>query len=56
MPISKIAHILSLHSVPFFVRNGRIYADTMQAFTALFAEVEDLTDYTPAELRAWLGY
>lgn len=56
MPIAKIAHILDTHSVPYFIKNGRIYADIMVAFSALFEGVEDLTDWTRSQIYAWLGY
>ena len=56
MPIEEIARILDAHSVPYFIKDGRIYADSMIAFTALFEEVEDVTDYTRSQLYAWLGY
>lgn len=56
MSIIKIQSILNDHGVPNFIADGRIYADSMVAFTALFEEVEDLTDYTRADLYAWLGY
>jgi len=56
MKIECIAKILDLHSVPHFTKDGRIYADSMQAFTELFEEVEDLTDFSRSELYSWLGY
>jgi hypothetical protein len=56
MPIAKIANILDAHSVPYFIKNGRIYADTMVAFSALFESVEDLTGWTRSQIYAWLGY
>lgn len=56
MTISKIRSILDAHGVPCFISGGRIYADSMIACTALFECVEDLTDYTRAQLYAWLGY
>ena len=56
MSISKIQSILDSHGVPSFISAGRIFADSMGAFTAPFEEIEDLTDYSRAELFAWLGY
>ncbi len=56
MPIKKIAHILDLHCVPYFIEDDHIYADSMIAFAAIFEEVEDLTNYTLVQLRSWLGY
>ncbi len=56
MTPKQIAKILDLHSIPHYTKDGRIYADAMTAGTALFEEVEDLTDYTRSQLYAWLGY
>lgn len=56
MKIQRIAQILTAHNVPFVVKGGRIYADTMEAFTQPFEHVEDLTNYTREDLFAWLGY
>lgn len=56
MSIIKIQTILDAHGVPNFIAAGRIFADSTGAFTAPFEEIEDLTDYTRAELFAWLGY
>lgn len=56
MSINSIAKILTAHSVPYFVSGARIYADSMEAFTAPFEKIEDLTGYTRSELYAWLGY
>lgn len=56
MSIIKIQAVLDAHGVPNFIAAGRIFADSMGAFTAPFEEIEDLTDYSRAELFAWLGY
>ena len=56
MTLAKIQAILDDHGVPNFIAAGRIFADSMVAFTAPFEEIEDLTDYSRAELFAWLGY
>jgi len=56
MSIIKIQTILDAHGMPNFIAAGRIFADSMGAFTAPFEEIEDLTDYSRAELFAWLGY
>ena len=56
MPVAKIANILEQHSVPYFIKDDHIYADSMVAFSKLFEEVIDLTCYTRRELYAWLGY
>ena len=54
MKIARIAKILESHSIPYRIEGGRIYADSMEAFAP--TEYIDLTDYTGAELYAWLGY
>lgn len=56
MKIENIAKILDLHSVPYCIQGGRIYADSMIAFTSLFDEAVDVTDCTRNELYSWLGY
>lgn len=56
MNIERIAEILTLHSVPYRIEGGRIYADTMAAGSDPFEETADLTDYTCSQLYAWLGY
>lgn len=56
MAIVKITAILDRHGVPYLVRDSRILADSMEAQTALFSELIDLTDTTPAQLLEWLGY
>ena len=56
MTTTKIQSILDSHGVPNFIAAGRIFADSMGAFTAPFEEIEDVTDFTRAELYAWLGY
>lgn len=52
----RIARILRAHNVPHYIRNGRIYADTMESFKRRFESVDDLTGYTQDELKNWLGY
>lgn len=56
MTIKKIAAILEAHNVPYKTENGRIYADSMIAFSPLFSETVDVTEYTKDQLYAWLGY
>ena len=56
MEITKIARILEQHCIPYFVKGNRIYADSMRAFSELFEETVDLTDYTCSQIYAWLGY
>ena len=56
MSNAEIISILEQHSVPYFIKDHRIYADSMVAFSQLFETVVDLTDYTHSQLYAWLGY
>ncbi|MBQ3215563.1 MAG: hypothetical protein IJB11_05530 [Oscillospiraceae bacterium] len=56
MSIQRIAEILTLHSIPYRIEEGHIYADTMSAGSGLLEEVEDLTGYRYHQLMAWLGY
>ncbi|MGM9549825.1 MAG: hypothetical protein ACI3V5_08270 [Faecousia sp.] len=56
MKIERIAKILDAHCIPYFVRDCRIFADSMEAFPEDFEHVVDLTDYTHYELYSWLGY
>ena len=51
-----IITILKQHSVPYMIQDGRILADSMQAFTPVFFETVDVTDWTLKKLLAWLGY
>lgn len=56
MSIPSIAKILDSHSVPYFINNGHIYADSMVAFSALFDEVVEMTCWSCDEIYSWLGY
>ena len=56
MTITQISKILDLHSVPYFIENGRIYADSMNSLVLLWDQVIDLTNYTRRQLLDWLGY
>ena len=56
MALNQIARILDRHGIPYYIERGRIFADTGEAFSDLFAEVADLTGYTVGQLVAWLGY
>jgi hypothetical protein len=56
MSIKTIAAILNQHNIPYKIENGRIYADSMQAFTPLFSKTVDVTNYTKGRLYSWLGY
>ena len=56
MTEKHITRILDQHSVPYMISDGRILADSMIAFTELFEETVDVTEYTKGQLYAWLGY
>ena len=56
MTIETITNILKRHYIPYQIKNGRVLADSMIAFTPLFSETVDLTNYTKNQLYAWLGY
>ena len=56
MTEKQIINILENHSIPYMIRDNRILADSMQAFTPLFFETVDVTGWTAKKLLAWLGY
>lgn len=56
MSSKNIRTLLKSHSIPFYERGGRIYADSMISGTELFEIVEDVTEWTRGELLGWLGY
>ena len=56
MTNQTIKQILKNHSIPYYERNGDIYADSMIAGTALFEHVENVTLWTRTQLFQWLGY
>lgn len=56
MAKNYICRVLEMHSVPYFEKDGRIFADSMLADAELFEEVEDVTDWSKSELYCWLGY
>lgn len=56
MSIKKIAAILEDHGIPYKIEGDRIIADSMIAFTPLFSETVDVTNYTLSQLKNWLGY
>ena len=56
MDIFKISEILKSHSIPFYIDNGRIIADSMESGTESFEKTVDLTDFTLHDLYDWLGY
>jgi len=51
-----IARVLKAHNIPYYIKSGHIYADTMEAHTGRFEHVEDLTGYSLKALQGWLGY
>ena len=56
MTEKQITTILKQHSVPYMIQNGRMLADSMEAFTPVFSETVDVTNYTMRQLLNWLGY
>lgn len=56
MDNQRIAQILQAHGVPHYTNGGRIYADSMEAYTALYSITVDMTGWTAAKLYNWLGY
>ena len=56
MGIKTITAILDDHGVPYLIQDGRVLADSMIAFTPLFSEIVDLTNYNRDQLYSWLGY
>ena len=56
MTIQTIEQILKNHGIPYYKRNGNIYADSMISGTARFEYVENVTTWTRTKLFAWLGY
>ncbi len=56
MELTTIIRILNAHSVPYNVDNDRIYADSMEADTKVYEKLIDVTDWSRAQLAAWLGY
>ena len=53
---TTIKAILNTHGVPYFEKDGRIYADSMIAYTKPFEYIEDVTDWSKQQLFSWLGY
>ena len=56
MGVQRLTNILDLHFIPYFVREGRVIADSMIGGTGLFENTIDITDYTKEKLYSWLGY
>lgn len=56
MTLNNIAKILKMHSIPYYIKGNRIYADSMIGGTELFEATDDMTDWTWPQLYSWLGY
>ena len=56
MAINYIEKVLTAHSIPYYIENNQIFADSMIAFTAQFEKVENVTNWTKKNLFCWLGY
>lgn len=56
MGFKDVERILINHSVPYFIKDEHIFADSMMSGTELFEVVEDLTTLTKKEILIWLGY
>lgn len=56
MTLQRIEYILTNHSIPYYIENGRVYADDVASYSEVFESVTDVTDFTTEQLKAWLGY
>lgn len=56
MTLKQIENILKAHSVPYYIENGHIYADSMINGTEIFKHTENATRWTKKQLYTWLGY
>lgn len=56
MHLKQIETILKAHSVPYYIKNNQIYADSMISGTKLFDCTENVTNWTKKQLYVWLGY
>lgn len=56
MALKQIENILKAHSVPYYIENGCIYADSMKADTEVFEHIKNVTDWNKRKLYIWLGY
>lgn len=56
MSIKTITTILDQHGIPYMIQNNQVLADSMEAFTPLFSNTINVTNYTRAQLMQWLGY
>lgn len=53
---AAISRILDAHNIPHYIKNGRLYADTMECGTQLYERTEELTGISKSDLYLWLGY
>lgn len=56
MLINEVKRILKSHGVPYYEKNGNIYADSMISGTELFEKVENVTEWNRIKLLNWLGH
>jgi len=56
MKNSEIERILQMCGIPYYIQDGNVYADSMEAFTEVFEHVENVTAMSRKELMEWLGY
>lgn len=56
MEFEKIIKVLKAHSIPFFITDKRIFADSMIGGTGLFEQVEEITSMSKSQFMQWLGY
>lgn len=57
MSAARIRALLRAHNIRIRTDGGRILAESLYTLNGkLSHDWEDVTDWTPAELSAWLGY
>ena len=56
MKNSEIERILQMYGIPYYIQDGNVYADSMEAFTEVFEHVENVTAMSRKELMEWLRY
>ena len=56
MSNENIIKVLNKHGIPFFEKEGNIFADTMDPFIPMFGEVINLTGKSKKIIYEWLGY
>lgn len=52
----QIKKVLDAHSIPNYIADGHIFADSMISGTKEFEQVEDVTGWNMKKLYQWLGY